>query len=66
MGIANILENLFSNLTYQTGMSIAANPVSFAMWKITDLIQGVTKVNSYPFITANGTGVDPNATVKME
>lgn len=64
MGIANILENLFSNLTYQTGMSIAANPVSFAMWKITDLIQGVTGGINIPFITALGTGIDLNTTVE--
>ena len=42
MGISNILENLFGNLTYQTGMNIAGNPASFALWKVTDLIQGVT------------------------
>lgn len=64
MGISNILENLFSNLTYQTGMSIAGNPASYAMWKITDLIQGVTGGINIPFITALGTGVDLNATVE--
>ena len=57
MGISNILENLFSNLTYQTGMSIASDPVSYAMWKITDLIQSVTGGINIPFITAVGTGV---------
>jgi len=31
MGISNILENLFGNLTYQTGMSIASNPASYAI-----------------------------------
>lgn len=65
MGISNILENLFSNLTYQTGMNIAGNPASYAMWKITDLIQGVTGGINIPFITALGSGVDLNATVEQ-
>lgn len=64
MGISNILENLFGNLTYQTGMSIASNPASYALWKITDLIQGVTGGIPIPFITAMGTGVDANSTVE--
>jgi hypothetical protein len=64
MGISNILENLFSNLTYQTGMSIAGNPASYAMWKITDLIQGVTGGINIPFITALGSGVDLNTTAE--
>jgi len=64
MGIANQLENLFSNLTYQTGMSIASNPISYAIWKITDLIQGVTGGINIPFVTALGTGIDLNTTVE--
>lgn len=64
MGISNILENLFGNLTYQTGMNIAGNPASYALWKITDLIQGVTGGIPIPFISALGTGADPNTTVE--
>lgn len=63
-GIANILENMFSNFTYQTGMSIASNPATYALWKITDLIQGVTGGINIPFISALGTGVDLNTTVE--
>lgn len=64
LGISNILENLFSNLTFQTGMNIASNPAAFATWKITDLIQGVTGGINIPFISALGTGVDLNTTVE--
>lgn len=63
-GIANILENLFSNYTYQTGMTIAANPATYATWKITDLIQGVTGGINIPFVTALGSGVDLETTVE--
>lgn len=63
-GISNILENLFSNLTYQTGMNIASNPALYATWKITDLIQGVTGGINIPFISAMGSGFDLNTTVE--
>ena len=65
MGIANILENLFSNVTYQTGMRIASNPALYATWKITDLIEQTTGGINIPFVTALGTGVDLNATVEQ-
>ncbi len=65
MGIANILENLFSNVTYQTGMRIASNPALYATWKITDLIEQTTGGINIPFVTALGAGVDLNATVEQ-
>lgn len=65
MGIANILENLFSNVTYQTGMRIASNPALYATWKITDLIEQTTGGINIPFITALGSGIDFNATVEQ-
>ena len=64
LGISNILENLFANLTYQTGMDIGSNPVTFALWKITDMIQGVTGGINLPFISAFGNGFDLNTTVE--
>ena len=64
MGVTNLLENAFSNLTYQTGMSIAGNPAGYALWKITDLIQSVTGGINIPFISAFGTGIDLETTVE--
>ena len=64
IGISNILENLFANLTYQTGMSIGSNPVTYALWKITDMIQGVTGGINVPFINAMGFGFDLNTSVE--
>lgn len=64
MGIANLLENAFANLTYQTGMSIASTPALYATWKITDLIQSVTGGINIPFVTALGSGIDLNTTVE--
>lgn len=66
VGISNILDNLFSNLTYQTGMNIGANPALFAAWKITDMIQGVTGGLGIPIpaIKVMGTGFDLENTIE--
>mgnify|MGYP003303441710 CR=1 FL=1 len=65
LGISNILDNLMSNLTYQTGANIAANPALFALWKITDLIKVATNGQdiAVPFISAMGNGFDLNTGV---
>lgn len=65
MGISNIMDNLFSNMQYQTGANIAKNPASFALWKITNLIQNATGGQgiAIPFISAFGNGFDFNADV---
>ena len=62
-GMANLLENAYDNYTYQTGMDIASNPATFAMWKIADLIESTTGGINIPAITALGNGIDLNATV---
>ena len=64
LGIANILENAFANLTYQTGANIAKNPALYALWKVTDMIQGNTGGIAIPAITAMGSGFDLEATVE--
>lgn len=63
-GISNILENLFSNYTFSTGMSLASNPITYATWKITDLIQGVTGGINIPYISAMGTGIGLETSVE--
>ena len=63
-GVANILDNLFSNFVYTTGTSIASNPTLFATWKVTDLIQSVTQGINIPYVSAFGNGLDLNTTVE--
>lgn len=64
LGVANILENLFSNITYQTGMNLANNPATYALWKITDFIRSNTGGINIPAIMAMGSGIDLNANVE--
>ena len=63
-GVANILDNLFSNFVYTTGTNIASNPTLFATWKVTDLIQSVTQGINIPYVSAFGNGLDLNTTVE--
>lgn len=64
LGGAKILENLFSNFQYSTGMNIANNPILYSLWKITDMIQGVTGGINIPAISVMGNMVDLNTTVE--
>lgn len=64
MSIATMMDNMWANLQYGLATNIADNPALFALWKVTDMIQGLTGGINIPFITAVGTGVDLNTTVE--
>lgn len=64
MSVATMMDNVWSNLQYGLATNIADNPMLFALWKVTDMIQGLTGGINIPFITALGTGVDVNTTVE--
>ena len=64
MGISNILGNALNNFTYQTGMGIAGNAVTRALWDITDLIQSVTGGINIPAISVVGNMLDLETTVE--
>lgn len=63
-GWANLLENAMANFQYQTGLSIANQPILYAMWEITDLIQKLTGGINIPAIYGLGTGIDLETTVE--
>lgn len=65
LGTAKILENLFKNYTFSTGMNIANNPALYAAWKINDLVESATGGINIPFVTTLGTGIDVNANVNQ-
>lgn len=64
MSIATMMDNVWANLQYGLATNIADNPALFALWKVTDMIQGLTGGINIPFITAMGTGVDVNTTIE--
>lgn len=62
--IGEMLSNLWENAQYSLYSNIAGNPVLYALWQVTDMIQGLTGGINIPFITAMGSGVDLNTTVE--
>lgn len=65
MNMATMIDNLWENMEFGVGKSIASNPALAAIWKVTDLIQQNTGGIPIPFITAAGFGTDLNATVEQ-
>lgn len=63
LGTEKILENLFSNYEFSTGMNIANNPALYALWKISDLVESTTGGINLPVISAFGNSVDLKATL---
>ena len=62
--LAEMLSNVWDNTTYSLYSNIAGNPAFYALWQVTDLIQGLTGGINIPFISAMGSGVDINTTVE--
>ena len=62
--LAEMLSNVWDNTTYSLYSNIAGNPALYALWQVTDFIQGLTGGINIPFISAMGSGVDLNTTVE--
>lgn len=62
--ISEKIANLFDNAQFSLASNIAGNSVMAAMWKVTDMIQGVTGGINIPAISAMGNMVDLEATVE--
>lgn len=62
--IGEMLSNLWENAQYSLYTNIAGNPALYALWQVTDMIQGLTGGINIPFVSALGSGVDLNTTVE--
>ena len=62
--LAEMLDNVWENTKYSLYSNIAGNPALYALWQVTDFIQGLTGGINIPFISAVGSGVDLNTTVE--
>ena len=51
------------NNNYRLGQGIASNPVTYALWQITDMIEDVTGGIALPTLSVMGNMVDLNTTV---
>lgn len=61
---AGFIDTLFENFQYELAAGLAGNPVSSIMWKITDMIQGVTGGIALPTISVMGSGIDIETTIE--
>ncbi len=62
--LAEMLSNVWDNTQYSLYSNIAGNPALYALWQVTDFIQGLTGGINIPFISAMGSGVDLNTTLE--
>lgn len=63
MSVAGMLQNLYDNVTYSMGTSIASNPATYALWQITSAIEDLTGGINLPTVSVMGSSVDLNTTV---
>lgn len=68
LSMAEMVQNVFDNSLFSMAKNMAENPVLAALWKVTDMIEGVTGGINIPAIEALtvGTGgmIDLNTTVE--
>ena len=62
--ISEKISNLFENAQFSLASNIAGNAVMAAMWKVTDMIQGVTGGINIPMISVFGSAIDLETTVE--
>ena len=63
VSIAGMMQNLFDNVNYSIGTGIAANPVTYALWQITSMIEDLTGGIALPTFSVMGNMVDLNTTI---
>lgn len=61
--ISQMIENLFSNAVMGASLDIGGNPVTYGLWKVLNIVEGLTGGIALPFINVMGSGFDLNTTV---
>ena len=62
--ISEKINNLFENAQFSLASNIASNAALAGIWKVTDMIQGVTGGINIPMISAMGNAIDLETTVE--
>ena len=63
ISVAGMMQNLYDNVNYSIGTSIASNPATYALWQITSAIEDLTGGINLPTVSVMGNAVDLNTTV---
>jgi hypothetical protein len=63
VSVAGMMQNLYDNVNYSIATSIATNPVTYALWQVTSMIEDLTGGIPLTTISTLGNMVDLNTTV---
>ena len=63
LSISQMLANAKDNMIYSIGSNIASNPVTYALWEITSMIEDLTGGIAIPTISIMGSSIDLETTV---
>lgn len=63
VSISGMMQNLYDNVNYSIATGIASNPVTYALWQITSMIEDLTGGIALPTFSIMGNMVDLNTTV---
>lgn len=63
VSVAGMMQNLYDNVNYSIATGIASNPVTYALWNITSMIEDLTGGIHLPTFSVMGNMVDLNTTV---
>ena len=61
--ISQIIDTIVDNASSATALSIGNNAATYGLWKVLNIVEGLTGGIDLPFINVMGFGVDLNATV---
>lgn len=62
LSVGEMASNLMNNVLYSTAARIASNPITYALWEITDLIESASGGINIPSFSVMGTGFNLNTT----
>lgn len=63
VSVAGMMQNLYDNVNYSIATGIASNPVTYALWQVTSMIEDLTGGIKLPTFSIMGNMVDLNTTV---
>lgn len=63
LSIGELVNNMVDNVKYTVAQGIADNPINYAMWEITDMIEGLSGGIQIPLISVMGNSFDLKTSV---
>lgn len=64
MHLSEKINNVIDNIWAATGTSLAGSPAGYGIWKVADLVEGITGGIDIPFVETMFGGIDLHATIE--